>query len=185
MSDQPAPHRPRLGIGALVNHVDYGRGRIVRYQDDGYLIQFKNGETRWAGWQFHGLSAVEGAGDPELDRVKQAVREVLLDYGWLDADQEMSRRWLGGTLRLVPGQEGTQPKDIPLEAFFKKVIGVREKLRVLEQKINNHTSLAPEEKLELAGYVTRCYGSLTTFNVLFAHKAAQFSSTGGASEESD
>jgi hypothetical protein len=123
------------------------------------------------------------AGDPPLDLVKQAVREVLLDYGWLDAEVEMGRRWLGGTLRLIPGQEGAQAKDVPLEAFFKKVIGVREKLRVLEQKVNNHPSLSPEDKLELQGYITRCYGSLTTFNVLFANKAGQFSSGGGPAGE--
>jgi hypothetical protein len=135
--------KPRLGIGAIVNHVDYGRGRIVRYQDDGYVVLYKNGETRWVGWQFHGLTAVGDAGDPELDRIQQAVREVLLDYGWIDADLEMGKRWLGGTMRLLPGQEGTQPKDVPLEAFFKKVIGVRDKLRVLEQKINSHGKLEP------------------------------------------
>lgn len=183
--DAPPPLRPRIGIGALVNHVDYGRGRVVRYQDDGYLVHFKNGEARWVGWQFHGLKPVEEAGDPEISRIQQAVREVLLDYGWLDADMEMGKRWLGGTLRMIPGQDGTQPKDVPLEAFFKKIIGVREKLRVMEQKINNHPSLAAEEKLELQGYLTRCYGSLTTFNVLFANKAGQFSSVSGAAEESE
>ena len=185
MVDEAAPLRPRLGIGAIVNHVDYGRGRIVRYQDDGYLIQFKSGEARWVGWQFHGLKPLDGPGDPELDRIQQAVREVLLDYGWLDADLEMGKRWLGGTLRLIPGQEGTQPKDVPLEAFFKKIIGVRDKLRVLEQKVNGHARLEPEEKIELQGYITRCYGSLTTFNVLFAQKPSYFSSGGGAVEESD
>jgi len=178
--------RPQLGIGALVTHVDYGRGRIVRYQDDGYLIHFKTGETRWVGFQFHGLKALESeaARDPELDRVQQAVREVLLDYGWRDADLEMGKRWLGGTMRLIPGQEGTQPKDVPLEAFFKKIIGVREKLRVLEQKLNNHASLSGDEKVELQGYITRCYGSLTTFNALFATKGSYFRSSGGP-EESD
>ena len=182
MSDTLAP---RLGIGTIVHHVDYGRGRIVRYQDDGYLIQFKSGEARWVGWQFHGLKPLEAGGDPELDRIQQAVREVLVDYGWLEADLEMGKRWLGGTVRLIPGQEGTQAKDIPIEAFFKKIIGVREKLRVLEQKINNHPKLEAAEKLDLQGYLTRCYGSLTTFNVLFAQKASQFTSSGGGPEESD
>jgi hypothetical protein len=185
MSDETAPQGPRLGVGVIVQHVDYGRGRIVRYQDDGYLVQFKNGEARWVGWQFHGLKPLESAGDPELDRIRQAVRDVLLDYGWLDADLEMGKRWLGGTMRLIPGQEGTQAKDVPLEAFFKKIIGVRDKLRVLEQKLNTHPKLTPEEKLDLQGYVTRCYGSLTTFNVLFAQKGSQFSSGGGSVEESD
>ena len=185
MSDDTSAPRPRLGIGALAIHADYGRGRVVRYQDDGYLITFKNGETHWVGYQAPTLKVLEAAGDPQLDLVKQAVREVLLDYGWLDSEMEMTRRWLGGTVRLVPGQEGAQAKDIPMEAFFKKIIGVREKLRVLEQKINNHPSLSAEEKVDLGGYVTRCYGSLTTFNILFATRASHFSSGGGAPEESE
>jgi hypothetical protein len=185
MPDEPSAPAPRLGIGALVIHSDYGRGRVVRYQDDGYLITFKNGESHWVGYQSTLLKTLEMAGDPQIDRLKQAVREVLHDYGWLDSEMEMGKRWLGGTLRLIPGQEGTQPKDIPLEGFFKKIIGVREKLRVLEQKINNHPSLSPEEKVELEGYLTRCYGSLTTFNVLFANKASQFTSSGGTPEETE
>ena len=89
----------------------------------------------------------------------------------------------GGTLRLIPGQEGTQPKDVPLEAFFKKIIGIREKLRVLEQKINNHKALSADDKVDLQGYITRCYGSLTTFNVLFASKASGFVGSGGGEGE--
>ena len=84
------------------------------------------------------------------------------------------QRWVGGTLKLVPGKDETQVKDVPIEVFLKKLIGVRDKLRVLEQKLNSHPSLSPEEKLELQGYITRCYGSLTTFNVLFSAKGSQF-----------
>jgi hypothetical protein len=185
MPDETTTSPPRLGIGSLVSHPDFGRGRVVRYQDDGYLITFRNGESHWLGRNAQALKSLEMAGDPQIDHLKQAVREVLHDYGWLDAEMEMGRRWMGGTVRLIPGQEGTQPKDIPIEAFFKKVIGVREKLRVLEQKINNHPTLSAEEKLDLAAYVTRCYGSLTTFNVLFATRASQFTSAGGAPEETD
>jgi hypothetical protein len=106
------------------------------------------------------------------------VREVLGDHGWLDVDLELGRRWVGGTLRLIPGKEGTQPKDVPLEVFFKKIIGIRDRLRVLEQKLNSHPALAPEEKLELQGYISRCYGSLTSFNALFGAAESQFKGQG-------
>ena len=79
---------------------------------------------------------------------------------------------------MIPGKPEVQAKEIPLEMFFKKVIGIRDKLRVLEQKINAHPVLTPEEKLELDGYITRCYGSLTTFNVLFNTKESQFRGQG-------
>jgi hypothetical protein len=130
------------------------------------------------GFAFPGLQAESAAGDPEIDRLKQAVREVLGDHGWIDVDLELGKRWVGGTLRLVPGKEGTQAKDLPLEIFFKKIIGIRDRLRVLEQKLNSHPSLAPEEKLELQGYISRCYGSLTTFNVLFGAAESQFKGQG-------
>ncbi len=84
---------------------------------------------------------VEGAEDPELQRLKMVIAEVLGDYGWIETNLEMGKRWMGGTLRMIPGKEDTAPKDIPIDVFFKKIIGVREKLRVLEQKINNHSNL--------------------------------------------
>jgi hypothetical protein len=166
--------RPRFGLGVIVRHRDFGRGRVVAYDTDRYVILFPGGEARTVAFGFEGLEAEDSAGDPELDRIAQAVRAVLGDHGWLDVELELGRRWVGGTLRLVPGREDAQGKDIPIEMFLKKLVGIRDRLRVLEQKINSHASLAPEEKLELQGYVTRCYGSLTTFNVLFGHRASWF-----------
>src|SRR5262249_33993352 len=110
MPEPGDPQPPRLPIGTLISHSSYGRGRVVHYQDDGYVVLFKNGESHWVGDRSDGLTPLEAAGDAQLDRLKQAVREVLLDYGWLDSDIEMGKRWLGGTMRLVPGQEGVQAK---------------------------------------------------------------------------
>jgi len=165
---------PRFGLGTIVRHRDFGRGRIVAYDEDRYVILFRGGDAKTVAFAFDGLEAEGSAGDPELDRVAQAVRDVLGDHGWLDVDLELGRRWVGGTLRMVPGRDDTQPKDVPIEVFLKKLVGIRDRLRVLEQKVNSHPSLAPEEKLELQGYITRCYGSLTSFNVLFASRASWF-----------
>jgi hypothetical protein len=165
---------PRLGLGTIVRHRDFGRGRLVGYDQDRYVVLFPGGDVKMVAFGFDGLTPDGAAGDPELDRIVHAMREVLGDHGWLDVDLELSKRWVGGTLRLVPGKDDTQAKDVPIEVFLKKLIGVRDKLRVLEQKLNSHPSLAPEEKLELQGYITRCYGSLTTFNVLFSNRASWF-----------
>jgi hypothetical protein len=173
----PRP-RPRFGVGSLVRHAHFGSGRVMSYDGDAYVILFRGGETRRVAFGFDDLRVEEAVGDPELDRIKQAMREVLGDHGSLDVDLELGKRWVGGTLRLIPGKEGTQPKDVPLEMFFKKIIGIRDRLRVLEQKLNSHPALAPEEKLELQGYVSRCYGSLTTFNVLFGAVESQFKGQG-------
>jgi hypothetical protein len=166
--------RPRFGLGTIVRHRDFGRGRIVAFDENRYVIVFPGGEAKTVAFAFDGLEAQGAAGDPELDRIAEAVRRAVGELGWLDVDLELGKRWTGGTLRMIPGREDVQPKEVPIEAFLKKLVGVRDKLRVLEQKINSHPSLGAEEKLELQGYLTRCYGSLTTFNVLFASRASWF-----------
>ena len=173
--------RPRFGIGTVVRHPHFGSGRIMSYDRDSYVMLFRGGETRQVAFSFEDLRVETAAGDPELDRIAAAVRQVLGDHGWVDVDIELGRRWVGGTLRLVPGKEGTQTKEVPIEAFFKKIIGVRDRLRVLEQKINAHPGLSPEDKLELEAYITRCYGSLTTFNALFAADESHFKGQGEGS----
>jgi hypothetical protein len=119
--------------------------------------------------------------DEDLRRIVQAVRAVL------NAEQsvtgEIAERWSGGQLVLRPGKPGTQEKIVPLEAFFRKIVAVRERLRVLEQRINSHPKLSDEDRLQLQDYVTRAYGSLTTFNVLFADAADRFIGTKGTAED--
>jgi hypothetical protein len=98
---------------------------------------------------------------------------------------EIAPRWQGGTVTLKPGND-TQPKDIPIDVFFKKIIGIRESLRVLEQKINAHPQLSAEDKINFQAYITKSYGSLTTFNILFKDGKDKFvgSGEGGGDEGS-
>lgn len=115
--------------------------------------------------------------DEDVRKIVQAVRAVL------NAEQSVSgtiaERWTGGQLVLKPGKAGTQEKAIPIESFFRKIIAVRERLRVLEQRINGHPKLSDEDRLQLQDYITRAYGSLTTFNVLFADAEDRFVGTKG------
>lgn len=170
--------KPAIGIGALVNHPMFGAGKVVDYEAGNYVVLFKGGEAKRVAFSFEAMKPAAAAGDPEGDRIRKAVREVLGDYGWLETEAELAPRWVGGTMKMIPGKEGIQAKDVPIEAFLKKIIGIRDKLRVLEQKLNAHPALTPEEKIEFEGYITRCYGSLTTFNVLLGSKEAQFKGTG-------
>jgi hypothetical protein len=173
-TDANSKSYPKLRVGDLVRHVRFGRGRIVGISDGRYIIQVRS-DLHQVPFTSPDISAESRAvEDPELEAIKRAVAEVLGDQGWIETDFEMSKRWLGGSVQIISGKEGAQPKEIPLEVFFKKIIGIREKLRVLEQKINNHPKLDAADKLELEAYITRCYGSLTTFNVLFAEKPSQF-----------
>jgi superoxide dismutase len=86
---------------------------------------------------------------------------------------------MGGIVIFEPNDVALQVKEIPMAAFFHKIVMVREKLRVLEQNINNHPKLDDEDRVHLQQYITRCYGSLTSFNILFAHKEDQFKGSGG------
>src|SRR5262249_5134133 len=168
---------PRFGIGSIVRHLQFGVGRVVDLEPGQYVIVFRGADTRRVAFTYDALEAEERKGDPEIDRVRRAVREALGEHGWIDIELELGARWIGGTLRLVPGKSDTQAKDMPIETFFKKVVSIRDRLRVLEQKINAHPALAAEEKLELQGHITRCYGSLTTFNVLFAADGSRLQGT--------
>ena len=89
----------------------------------------------------------------------------------------LSRRMIGGRV-LFEDAEGREARAVQAEALFKKVTSVREKLRVLEQKLNNHSKLDAADKADLQAYITRCYGSLTTFNFLFADEGDKFKGTG-------
>jgi hypothetical protein len=89
-----------------------------------------------------------------------------------------SQKWRGGTLVLRPGTPGLQEKTWPIETFFHKVVMLRNRLRTLEQHVNA-SDLPEDVKLKLQGYVSGCYGSLTSFNVLFADESDQFKGSGG------
>ncbi|MCA9625098.1 MAG: hypothetical protein KC731_39005 [Myxococcales bacterium] len=112
--------------------------------------------------------------DMDIDEFRSVLREVIAEELGV-SKPAMGQRWVGGELVLKPGNADTQEKRVPIESFFHKIVMVRDKLRVLEAKINAHEGLSDEEKVALQSYVTGCYGSLTTFNVLFGDKQDQFS----------
>ncbi len=111
--------------------------------------------------------------DMDIDDFRNVLREVLRDELGL-GETQLGERWRGGELILKPGKEGTQEKRIPLDQLFAKIVMIRDKLRVLEQKLNSAPHLSPEEKVNLQQYITGCYGSLTTFNVLFRDREDWF-----------
>ena len=119
--------------------------------------------------------------EEDLRKIVQAVRAVF------NAEQsvtgEIGDRWAGGQVVLKPGKPGAQEKTVPIDVFFRKIVGVRDKLRVLEQRINAHPKLDDADRLQLQDYVTKAYGSLTTFNVLFSDPADRFHGAGGKDDD--
>lgn len=108
----------------------------------------------------------------DQEEFRKVLREVLLDELGV-RDVALGERWQGGEVVIMPGKPGTLEKRVPIDNFFRKVVLIREKLRVLEQRINAHPTLADEEKIAIQQYITACYGTLTTFNALFADPAAE------------
>ena len=111
--------------------------------------------------------------DMDIEEFRRVLRDVLADELGISRSP-MAPRWQGGELVLVPGKAGTQEKRVPLEAFFHKIVMIRDRLRVLEQKVNGHEGLTDADKVQLQQYITACYGSLTTFNLLFAEREDAF-----------
>jgi hypothetical protein len=115
--------------------------------------------------------------DMDIGEFRRVLREVLADELGV-GEAEIGGRWEGGELILKPGKAGTQEKRIPIDAFFHKIVMMRDKLRVLEQKINAHEGLSAADKVQLQAYITGCYGTLTTFNLLFARREQGFAGAG-------
>ena len=112
--------------------------------------------------------------------LKTAIREVLQEEQWGKRRFFMAPKWEGGVLELKPGSPGLKSKEVPLDVFFKKITSVRERLRVLEQKINNSAAISQTEKAEMQTLIARSYGSLTTFNILFQEEEDKFEGMRGA-----
>ncbi len=109
----------------------------------------------------------------ELNMTRDELMDIFLEASG-ELDVPLAQKWEGGMIQLLPGKSELQGKELPIDAFFHKVVMVRDRLRTLEQKINAHPKLSDAEKVDMQQYITRVYGSLTSFNVLFREKSDQF-----------
>ena len=171
-----------LHVGMSVRHPQYGLGTVKTISESTADILFADGKHTVAP-DAAGLEAAEpqaavsGLSLPLTQFIEQTVAAAIDQLGLEKPDllvEQLGVRWHSGKIVLHPTDPALQAKEVPLEVFFHKIVMVRNNLRVLEQKINAHEKLSDGEKVEMQQYITRCYGSLTTFNVLFREKEDQF-----------
>jgi len=172
-----------IKVGTRVEHPRYGEGIIAKISLGAYIVYFEDGGKMEIPKTSTNLTILESPDDGQIEAVtardlRQAIASVLDEYGSLPAEVELGNKWIGGKVMLQPADNSLQAKEIPMDAFFKKIVMVRDRLRVLEQNINSSASLNDEEKIHIQQYITRAYGSLTTFNVLFAEKEDYFVGSG-------
>ena len=176
-----------LGIGTRLQHTLYGPGVIVGIKYATYFISFIN----------HGIKEIDKT-DTKLDdiipenvtaeiethsEVERSLLKILRLWGGITENVQLGDKWIKGMMLLQPADKSLKPKEIPIDDFFHKIVMLRDRLRVLEQNINSSKTLNDEEKVNIQQYITRCYGSLTTFNVLFKNKEHYFVGDKGSKED--
>ena len=175
-----------LGIGTRLQHTQFGPGVIVAVKYASYLISFIH----------HGIKEIDKT-DQHLDDIipenvtaeietsselERSLLKILRLWGNSSELVPLGDKWQNGVM-LLQGPDKTQkPKEIPIDVFFHKIVMLRDRLRVMEQQINAHKILTDEDKVNLQQYITRIYGSLTTFNVLFKNKEQWFVGEKGKDE---
>ena len=174
-----------LGIGTRLQHTLHGQGVIVGIKYATYLISFFN----------TGIKEIDKT-DNKLDEIvpenvsleietaselETSLLKILRLWGGTNEVVTLGDKWQNGMLLIQPADKTLKPKEIPISDFFHKIVMLRDRMRVLEQNINSSKSLSDEEKVNLQQYITRCYGSLTTFNVLFRNKEHWFVGEKGSS----
>jgi hypothetical protein len=175
-----------LHIGMKVEHPHYGVGVVKGLSEQISDILFEEGIRSVSPEKSHLISAepvaaVSNLEIPLAQLIEQTAQAIVKELGLEKPEsfvEQLATRWLDGRMVLHPANLDLQAKEVPLEVFFHKIVMMRNNLRVLEQKINTHEKLTEADKVEVQQYINRCYGSMTTFNILFKNREDQFSSAG-------
>jgi hypothetical protein len=176
-----------LGVGTRLQHTHHGPGVIVGVRYATYLITFMNqGLKEIEKTDIHLDEIIPENATEEIEthsEIEKSLLKILRLWGGLSEIVPLADRWKNGVMLLQPADKTQKPKEIPIEIFFHKIVMLRDRLRVLEQNINAHKILGDADKVNLQQYVTRIYGSLTTFNVLFKNKEQWFVGEKGSKED--
>ena len=162
-----------LGIGSRVKHQTFGAGVIIQVKSDSYEITFIEHGIKNIMKDATGLQVIKAVETPDglisYEKLERRLIKILRDFSDIQETVPLAGKWTGGTLIMKPGDNSLKEKEMPIEAFFHKIVMIRDRLRVLEQRVNS-SDMEDEEKLNIQQYITRIYGSLTSFNILFKNK---------------
>jgi len=165
-----------LGIGSRVKHPAHGEGVVIRVHKAAYEVCYMKFGIKQVGKNYDQWEIIEAI-EPEdvitFSDAEKSLIKILNAYSDISQPIDLGDKWTDGQMILKPADESMKSKEISIESFFHKIVMVRDRLRVMEQRINS-SKLTDEEKVNLQQYITRIYGSLTTFNVLFKYKEDHF-----------
>lgn len=170
-----------LGIGSRIKHPSYGLGVVIRLHKKIYDVCFVEEGIKPVSKDFdvEVIERVEPEYSVSFSEAEDALIKILREWSDITEVVSLGDRWKNGLMILRPGDKSLKEKEVEIEVFFHKIVMLRDRLRVMEQKINAHKILTDEDKIDLQQYITRIYGSLTTFNVLFKQKFDQFGGESG------
>lgn len=168
-----------LAVGTRVSHPAYGQGLVSKSHLTVYEIYFEHGGKVELTKYNPDLKILEKPDEEprtglSLTEIEEVITFVMDKYQGITHTAIIADKWKGGMLLMKPANPELQTKEVSIESFFHKIVMLRDRLRVLEQNINSHPKLDDEDRIHLQQYITRAYGSLTTFNVLFADKEDYF-----------
>ncbi|MBA4147417.1 MAG: hypothetical protein H0X66_04825 [Verrucomicrobia bacterium] len=177
-----------LHVGMKIRHPEYGVGTVRSISEHAAEIRFDD-QQRTLHPEHSGVESAEpqaeitGLSMPLSTLIAETVhrlsKELKLEReSEMEVVEQLGTRWRNGTFIIKPADASLQAKEVPLETFFHKIVMMRNNLRVLEQKVNAHSQLSDAEKFDMQQYISKCYGSMTTFNIFFKNEEDQFRSKG-------
>lgn len=180
------PDQMTLGIGTRLQHTQHGPGVVVGVRYATYLISFINvGVKEIDKTDAHLDEIIPENVSAEIETssdIEKSLLKILRQWADISEIVPIGDKWIGGTMLLQTADKSLKPKEVPIDVFFHKIVMLRDRLRVMEQHINSHKKLSDEDKVSLQQYITRIYGTLTTFNVLFKNKEHWFVGEKGSGE---
>ncbi len=165
-----------LGIGSRIQHPSYGTGVVIRLHKKIYDVCFVDSGIKPVSKDLpvEVIERIEPEYTVSFSEAEDALIKILREWSDITEVVSLSDKWKNGLMILKPVDTSLKEKEVPIEVFFHKIVMLRDRLRVIEQRINAHKLLSDEDKFDLQQYITRIYGSLTTFNVLFKYQGDQF-----------